>query len=1210
MSEIIPADVLLFRHQEIQENLDINNPDLPLQLFEEKCLTRQQCGQLLASGRTPHQKINLLLSYLLKSNSVNPLRSLICSLNSTLDYEPHHKLAAILSASNNVQTPHSLMPLKVKVDSLKKKKEELHMLIDIHALLPLLNKQQLLTVSEYCAIVDTESQTLRFDLLLKSLQRHPNAVSKLVHCLREDKTNPLEHSELANFITELNDQTLHVEKEHRTPVTFLMRKLQKRYRERRVKLHAQWPPLLNQEIVEPRLVLTETESSSIGSTDGPISLEYKALFKNNTHGRKVRKVVVLGEAGVGKSTFCEKLLCEWGEDTGTLSEYQLVFFVSLHMKEVASSKSLNDFLSHSYQELGDSVGKYLGDGEGCLFILDGWDELPDLQLHEGSIFHDLLSDKCLPFASVIVTSRTTASRDLYKMLSIDRFVTLQGFSKEDIESYVKSKFITPEQSAPLLQSFRDNPVLESVCTNPLNCVIICDLWKSKRKHIPLKATELYTQIVFSIVRREIDRNFPQYKDATSLNEVLPLVDKLFNLAFTGLKQNKTEFQSEEVEGKFDSTSRDLPIVFQSLGLLQSRLTFTAVGCSLSFHFNNVTFQEYFAAWYLLSLSELDQIAASRKLFKVPRFQKVWQFYFGLQCQKVMHVPEGVISKCLKTSISNDNYKIHLCRCAYEADSDVVNMIVAANLNGEFECYGNLSEYDCLAVAHVISRTEVSLKIMLKYSHCGDRGMMVIVRSLINFQSKVKIEKLHLPCADITTESFRYLSYAYNTFKPLKELDLTSNNVGPSGAIVLAHVLEVGSSLKKINLKNMRIDESGAAKLIPNLANHKQLTELVLSGNSIGVSGVEQLAKCLQGLQELKVFRIRGVLGSESADEAAIAFLLDTVALHCSNIEKLDISCNSLSLAGAEAFGRALVVLKHPKNVWVNKAKFTDEGIHRFANCLTSMKKCLVPTGRMISHLELLENDLHAEGVCQLVEIVNNGSLPVTRLYLGGNSLGPEGALQLGRILGFEHCQVSSLGLSKCNLGSKGAIILLRALSSNTSLDDINLTDNKIGESNEADMSTFIDQLLEHSQEHSCTTKGSDLKRFCSTLKTNTNLKYLRISENYFTGYGIEILLAFLTVCQSLKTLTSRSCQIGSDDLMYNCFQTTFSEVATSSQTLFTHPELQKWSLEDNKIQEDATFVFFKLRGTACPQLKCVSLKGNPAHASLEAQGLNLESMKV
>ena len=140
------------------------------------------------------------------------------------------------------------------------------------------------------------------------------------------------------------------------------------------------------------------------------------------------------------------------------------------------------------------------------------------------------------------------------------------------------------------------------------------------------------------------------------------------------------------------------------------------------------------------------------------------------------------------------------------------------------------------------------------------------------------------------------------------------------------------------------------------------------------------------------------------------------------------------------------------------------------------------------------------------------------------------------MLEFEHCQVRSLGLSKCNLGSKGAIVLLHALSSNTSLDDMNLTDNEIGKTNESDMSVFIHQLLEPSQPHSCTPNGSELKCLCDTLKPNTQLKYLRISDNYFTGYGIEVLLAFLTVCQSLKNLSSRSCQIGSDDLRYNRFQ--------------------------------------------------------------------------
>ena len=142
MSATIPkaeTDVLMFRHQEIQEYLNVENLGLLLQLFKNECLTQEQFEQLLAFGRTPWQKINLLLFYLLISKSSNPLKSLICCLNSTPDYEPHQKLVASLSASIEIPTSCSLVPLKVTVDSLaaEKTKEKLHMLIDIHALLPL-----------------------------------------------------------------------------------------------------------------------------------------------------------------------------------------------------------------------------------------------------------------------------------------------------------------------------------------------------------------------------------------------------------------------------------------------------------------------------------------------------------------------------------------------------------------------------------------------------------------------------------------------------------------------------------------------------------------------------------------------------------------------------------------------------------------------------------------------------------------------------------------------------------------------------------------------------------------------------------------------------------------------------------------------------------------------------------------------------------------
>jgi len=125
----------------------------------------------------------------------------------------------------------------------------------------------------------------------------------------------------------------------------------------------------------------------------------------------------------------------------------------------------------------------------------------------------------------------------------------------------------------------------------------------------------------------------------------------------------------------------------------------------------------------------------------------------------------------------------------------------------------------------------------------------------------------------------------------------------------------------------------------------------------------------------------------------MAELLDAVASHCPNLTDLDLSCNLLNLTSAEALGKVLATLKHPHNVWVNKVNFTDEFMHTFSDCLT--KYSLHPR-HIISHLDILCNQLHAEGILQLVEVITTGSLPVARLYLGGNPLGPEGASQIAR----------------------------------------------------------------------------------------------------------------------------------------------------------------------------------------------------------------------
>lgn len=84
-----------------------------------------------------------------------------------------------------------------------------------------------------------------------------------------------------------------------------------------------------------------------------------------------------------------------------------------------------------------------------------------------------------------------------------------------------------------------------------------------------------------------------------------------------------------------------------------------------------------------------------------------------------------------------------------------------------------------------------------------------------------------------------------------------------------------------------------------LQGHKQLTELVLSGNFFGISAWST-ATCnmLRKPTRPKVLKVRGVLEGSPLDETAMAALLKSIASYCSNLAYLDISCNSLSSAAA------------------------------------------------------------------------------------------------------------------------------------------------------------------------------------------------------------------------------------------------------------------------------------------------------------------------
>ena len=151
-------------------------------------------------------------------------------------------------------------------------------------------------------------------------------------------------------------------------------------------------------------------------------LAYGDLFKMESGNRRIRKVLVEGDAGIGKTTLCVAVSEDWANGK-LFQQFELVLLLPLRMKAVASASSLPKLLKllHSSPILCNSVARYLEDeqGENVLIIADGWDELGEAGQQKGSFLYQFLCGHRFCLMSVVVTSRPSASAPLRELPDID-----------------------------------------------------------------------------------------------------------------------------------------------------------------------------------------------------------------------------------------------------------------------------------------------------------------------------------------------------------------------------------------------------------------------------------------------------------------------------------------------------------------------------------------------------------------------------------------------------------------------------------------------------------------------------------------------------------------------------------------------------------------------------------------------------------------------
>ena len=95
--------------------------------------------------------------------------------------------------------------------------------------------------------------------------------------------------------------------------------------------------------------------------------------------------------------------------------------------------------------------------------------------------------------------------------------------------------------------------------------------------------------------------------------------------------------------------------------------------------------------------------------------------------------------------------------------------------------------------------------------------------------------------------------------PLVELNLSGNELGPSGAAIVARALREQLPLKLLSLKGNSLGSDGARTLAPALRGNSTLKELDLSDNSLSSSGATHLADALKANHPLATIVFRSKL---------------------------------------------------------------------------------------------------------------------------------------------------------------------------------------------------------------------------------------------------------------------------------------------------------------------------------------------------------------
>ncbi|XP_007945192.1 nucleotide-binding oligomerization domain-containing protein 2 [Orycteropus afer afer] len=749
----------------------------------------------------------------------------------------------------------------------------------------------------------------------------------------------------------------------------------------------------------------QTDAGMAGlSQQNPATVGLEELF--SPHGplnEDADTVLVVGEAGSGKSTLLQQLHFLWaaGRD---FQEFLFVFpFSCRQLQCVAKPLSVQMLLFEHccWPDVGQQdVFQFLLDHpDRVLLTFDGFDEFryrfTDCERHCSpvnpmsvqNLLFNLLQGNLLKNARKVLTSRPDAvTAFLRKYVRTE--LKVKGFSEEGIELYMRKHHRGPGVADRLVHLLKATSALHGLCHLPVFSWIVskCHQELLLQGGGSLKtSTDMYLLILQHFLLHSSPPDTTRSSPGPSLlSGRLTTLLHLGCLALWGLGMCCYVFSAKQLQAAQVDTE-DI-----SLGFLV-RAKSTVPGSSAPLEFLHITFQCFFAAFYLVLSADLPPTIL-RHLFN---------------CQR----PGGSLLArllpmlCVPGSEHKEGTVVSLLQEAEPHNLQITAAFVAGLLSQEHrgllvECQASkkalLRRHACArwCLAHSLRKHFHSIPPAVpgeaKSMHAMP-GFLWLIRSLYEMQEErlareaacgLDVEHLKLTFCSVGPTECAALAFVLRHLRRPVALQLDYNSVGDVGVEQLLPCLGV---CKALYLRDNNISDRGICKLIERALHCEQLQKLALFNNKLTDGCAHAMAQLLACKQNFLALRLGNNHITASGAEVLAQGLQDNTSL-----QFLGFWGNKVGDKGAQALAEALS--DHQSLKWLSLVGNNIGSVGAKALALMLEKNVV------LEELCLEENHLHDEGVCSLAEgLKRNSSLKV--LKLSDNFITCAGAEALLQALG-------------------------------------------------------------------------------------------------------------------------------------------------------------------------------------------------------------------